>query len=116
MNAAVQQSSEAAIVLFVKKYKSAKKRKEKSEINKINKEIDDLSLTGFVISTITSMEVIPVDSSNIGLGSDKHGAGLAKTSHINKYCVNVIRNRRSIKNIKEVVDNYSRTQTKYSNE
>ena len=50
-------------------------------MNNIDKELDDTSLTGSVI---------------IGLGSNKHGAGLAKIICINTYFTQKKRNRRFI--------------------
>ena len=116
MNAMVQQASEAAISFFVKKAKAANKSKAESKLNHIDKELDDLSFICSVISIIDGMEYIPDYDWNIGPGSDQYGSGLANLSCIDTYFRNKIRNRRSIKNTKEVVGNYSHTQTKYSNE
>ena len=74
-------------------------------MNNIDKELDDMSLTGPVISDIFCMEDIPDDSWNIGMESKKYGARLAKSICIDKYCVNKISNRISIKNIKECFGN-----------
>ena len=56
MNAMIHQSNEANIALFVKKAKAAKKRKEDANINNIDEELDDLRLTGYVISFTNSTE------------------------------------------------------------
>ena len=56
MNAMIHQSNEANISLFVKKAKAAKKRKEDANINNIDEELDDLRLTGYVISFTNSTE------------------------------------------------------------
>ena len=75
-----------------------------------------MSLTGSVVGSISGMENISADAWNIVLESNKYGAGLAKSNSINTDRINKIRNRRGIKNIKEVVGNYYFTQAKYSNE
>ena len=49
-----------------------------AEMNNIDKELDDLSLTGFVISAIFGMEGIPDDAWNIGLESNKYGSDWPK--------------------------------------
>ena len=115
MNYVVQQAIEADIYSFFKKAKSTKKKNAEAKINDIREELDYLSFTGSVISAITSMEYIPVNAWNIGLEYNNYGAGLDKINHMDTDCINIIINRRIITNIKEVVGNYSFTQTKYSN-
>ena len=58
-----------------------------AEMNNIDKELDDLSLTGFVISAIFGMEGIPDDAWNIGMESNKYRAGQAKRSGIDIYYI-----------------------------
>ena len=55
----VQQKSESAIALFVKKAKAAKKRKVEAKMNHIYNELDYLRLSGSVNSAIYGMEDIP---------------------------------------------------------
>ena len=116
MNATVHQERKAAIASFVKKAKAAKKRKAEAKMNHNDKDLDDMSLTGYVISAIYGMKDIPDDGWNISLESNKYGAGLAKIICIDTYRINKIMNRRIIRDTKYVVGNYSQTQTKYSNE
>ena len=116
MNAMVQKSSKAIISLFIKKYKGDNKRNSEAEMNNIKKEIYDLSLTGSVISTIYGTEDIISDTWNIELGYNKYVSGLVNINCVDIYCINKIGNIRGIKNIKQVVVNYYRIQTKYSNE
>ena len=112
MNAMAQQSSESAINLFVKKVKAVKKRKAEADINNINNELEYMSLTGYIISEISSTEDPTVDAWNIGLEYNKYGTGMAKIHCIDSDCISEIRNSWSNKNIKEVIDNYSFTQPK----
>ena len=58
----VQQASEDAIALFVNKSRAAKKIKSEAEMNNIDKELDDLILTGSVIIAISGMEDIPANT------------------------------------------------------
>ena len=116
MNVMVQQASEADIALFANKAEGDKKKKDEAEMKHIDKELDELIPTGSIISKISGTEDIPDDDRNIGLESNKYGATLVKISCIYTYCIAKIGNRISLKNTKEVVDNYSHTQTKYSNE
>ena len=51
-----------------------------------------------------------------GLESESYGSGLSKIHCIDIDFISKTRNERSTKNNKEVVDNYSFTHTKYSNE
>ena len=81
-NAMVQQESEASITLFIKKSEAATKIKSEAKINNIYKELDDLILTGSVISAIYGMKDTPVNAWNIGLESNKYGSGLAKINCI----------------------------------
>ena len=46
-------------------------------MNNIDDELEDMSLTGSIISAISGMEDPPVDAWNIGMEYDKYGAGLA---------------------------------------
>ena len=59
MNFMVQQSIEANIASFIKKYKADNKSKVGAKMNHIYKELDNLSLSGSVISAISGMEDIP---------------------------------------------------------
>ena len=77
MNFMVQQASEDAIALFVNKSRAAKKIKSEAEMNNIDKELDDLILTGSVIIAISGMEDIPANTWNFGLEYNRYGAGLA---------------------------------------
>ena len=49
-------------------------------MNNIDKEPDDMSLTGSLISAIYGMEDIPADAWNIRLESNKYGDGLSKSN------------------------------------
>ena len=85
-------------------------------MNNIDEELEYMSLTGSIISTISGMEDPPVDVWNIDLEYDKYGSRLAKIHCIDIYFIIKIRNSRITKTFKEVVDNYSCTHNKYSNE
>ena len=78
INAMVQQSIKSTIALFVKKAKVANKRKAEWKMNKNDEELYYLIPTGSISSAISVMEDIPVNALNIGLWSNKYGAGIAK--------------------------------------
>ena len=95
-----QKSRETIIALFVKKSKASKKRKIEDKMKNIDGRLDYLSLTGCIINAISEMEHIPANTWNIGMESNKYGAGLDKINCIDTDCINKIRNRIIIKNIK----------------
>ena len=64
------------------------------------------------LAQFTRMEYNPVDAWKIGLEYNKYGAGLTKSNSIGTDYMNWFRNKISLKNIKEVIGNYSLTQTK----